>query len=210
MARQVQSGVKWNTPLRQAHRLLTRDRIKDAARRLFYEMHYDSTTIDEISVAAGLTRSTLYLHYRDKSEILADIIADYTPKAKAVMAKLPGPKPSMKDLDQWIRKVERFAAHELVPLSILQELRSRNQNPAAVWSVISELLSGLGEANPIFRESSREDGDPMIRAQGLMLLQDLAFSFEVYMTDKSDARGKALLKVLAQNFYAFLSRPENT
>src|SRR5688500_7667806 len=92
--------VKYFTPLRQAQRDLTRSRIKNAARDLFYERHYDATTMDEIALAAGLRRSTLYLHYRDKAEILADVIADYTPKARDALARLPGPRPSLKQVQR--------------------------------------------------------------------------------------------------------------
>src|SRR5271156_4925227 len=97
-----------DTPLRQAQRELTRSRIRDAARDLFHEHHYDATTVDQIASAAGLTRSTLYLHYRDKAEILADITADYAPRAVAQMERLPGPAPSRAEIDAWLLEVVDF------------------------------------------------------------------------------------------------------
>jgi len=197
--------MKYNTPLRQAQRELTRSRIKSAARMLFYETHYDSTTMDQIAVAAGLRRSTVYLHYKDKTEILAEVIAEYTPKARAVLAMLPGPRPTLPQLILWVKKVVKFVAKELVPLSIILELRHANHDLDALEKLTCELLAGLGENNPPFREASHEDASPIVRARGLMLLQALTYACEIHLANTHDARGKALLKVVAEDFLAFLS-----
>lgn len=205
MPRQSSQPAKYNTPLRQAQRDLTRDRIKSAARRIFYEKHYDAATMDEIAMAAGLRRSTLYLHYRDKAEIMADVIADYAPKAQAVLAKLPGPNPSLQQLNAWVKKVAQFVAKELVPLSIIVELQ--HKSVTALDDLTNQLLSALGENNALFREAARSEADPAIRARGLMLLQGLTYACEVYLNDTSDARGKAMLQIAAEDFFVFLSVP---
>ena len=160
-----------------------------------------------IALAAGLRRSTVYLHYKDKAEILAEVIAEYTPKARSILAMLPGPRPSLEQLNLWVRKVARFVAKELVPLSIILELRRTNQDVDALEKLTRELLAALGENNPPFREASHREASPMLRARGLMLLQELTYACEMHLSDTSDARGKALLKVAAQDFFVFLSNP---
>jgi AcrR family transcriptional regulator len=205
MSSQSPLPTKYNTPLRQAQRDLTRSRIRSAARTLFYETHYDSTTMDAIAAAAGLRRSTVYLHYKDKAEILAEVIAEYTPKARSVLALLPGPRPSLEQLKLWVRKVARFVAKELVPLSIILELRRTNQDTEALEKLTCELLAALGENNPAFREASHEAASPRLRARGLMLLQELTYACEIHLSDTGDARGKALLDVAAEDFLVFLS-----
>jgi len=199
-------SVKYLTPLRQAQRDLTRTRIRDAARDLFYEHHYDTTTMDQIALAAGLRRSTVYLHYKHKAEILADIIADYAPRARNLLATLPGPKPTCPQIERWIADVTKFVARERVPLSIILELRRKgNANAQALERLTSELLAGLGTNNPRFRKASREKAEPMLRARALMLLQELTYACEVYL-DGADARAKAMLRVAAEDFHAFLSK----
>ena len=205
-AKQPQRSTKYNTPLRQAQRDLMRKRIRSAARTLFYETHYDSTTMDQIAVAAGLRRSTVYLHYKDKTEILAEVIAEYTPKARSVLAMLPGPRPTLPQLNLWVKKVVQFVAKELVPLSIILELRHANQDLDALEKLTCELLAGLGENNPPFRDASHDEASPIVRARGLMLLQSLTYACEIHLADTNDARGKALLKVVAEDFLHFLSR----
>ncbi len=101
--------------------------------------------MDEIALAAGLRRQTLYLHYKDKSEILTDLIADWIPRAKAFMATLPGPKPSLKQLHKWIEEVTRFVAKERAPLSIILEVRrTSSAHMRALETLTGELLAGLG------------------------------------------------------------------
>ena len=209
MPPQSPAPAKYNTPLRQAQRDLTRGRIKSAARKLFYDNHYDSTTMDEIALAAGLRRSTVYLHYKDKAEILADVIAEYTPKARGVLATLPGPHPSLQQLNLWVGQVAIFVAKERVPLSIILELRRTHEDTDALEKLTRELLAGLGENNSPFREASREDAGAKLRARGLMLLQELTYACEIHLDDTDDARGNAMLEVAAEDFFAFLSSPES-
>jgi AcrR family transcriptional regulator len=198
--------AKYNTPLRQAQRDLTRSRIKNAAKMLFHENHFDSTTMDEIALAAGLRRSTLYLHYRDKAEILADVISEYTPKARAILATLPGPKPSVEMVAAWVKRVVKFVAREQVPLSIILELRRDSENTVnTLERLTSELLLGLGANNPLFREAASDDADAMLRARGLLLLQELTYACELHLANTSDARGKAMLQVAAEDLHAFVS-----
>ena len=56
--------------LRQEHRDATRRRIVAAARKVFVKKGYAKATIDEIIVAAGVSRATLYLHFDSKFALL--------------------------------------------------------------------------------------------------------------------------------------------
>ena len=58
----------------------------------------------------------------------------------------------------------------------------------------------------LLRDASHEDASPMARARGLMLLQSLTYACEIHLADIDDARGKALLKVVAEDFFTLLSR----
>jgi len=200
-------SVKYLTPLRLAQRDLTRSRIRDAARDLFYEHHYDTTTMDQIAAAAGLRRSTLYLHYKDKAEILDDIIADYTPKARVRLATLPGPKPTYLQLQRWIAEFTKFIAKERVPLSIILELRRMSKaHLAALTNLTNALLDGLGENNPPFRKAAKPDADPALRARALLLLQELTYSCELYLDEANHVLAKAVIRVTAEDFHTFLSK----
>jgi AcrR family transcriptional regulator len=198
--------VRYQTPLREAQRDLTRSRIVDAARNLFYDQHFDTVTMDEIALAAGLRRSTLYLHYRDKAEILLEVITEYGAKAKDMLATMPGPSPSRPQLQAWVRKVARFIARERVPLSIVVEIRRKQAYAATLEALTDELLESLGRNNPSLRGIVGASADPVRRARALMLLQELTYACETHLEDTSDACGRALLGVAAEDFHAFVSR----
>lgn len=52
----------------------TRKRILQAAYRLFRRQGYSRVTMDEIAASAGLTKRTLYHHFRSKDVLLADVL----------------------------------------------------------------------------------------------------------------------------------------
>ena len=198
-------SARYQTPLREAQRDLTRGRIVNAARNLFYDQHFDTATMDEIAVAAGLRRSTLYLHYKDKAEILLEVIAEYGTKAKAVLATMPGPNPTLTQMQGWVLKIARFIAKERMPLSIIVEVRRKHAHAAALDTLTDELLDSMGANNPAFRDIVGAKADPPRRARALMLLQELTYACEIHLEDTSDACGRELLRVAAEDFHRFLA-----
>lgn len=205
MAAEAKVQVKYQTPLREAQRDATRGRILDAARSLFFARHFDTATMDEIAVAAGLRRSTLYLHFRDKDEILLEVISDYGAKARQVLATLPGPEPTLSQVEQWVNRVARFIAKEHAPLSIIVEVRRRQGFAETLAALTNDLIESLGANNPCFLAAGRDFADPMARARSLMLLQELTYACEMHLEDRSSAEGRALLAIAAEDFHAFLS-----
>jgi AcrR family transcriptional regulator len=62
------SGNRRRT-LRDEQKQFTQQRILDAARQTFSRLGYVATTMDDIAVAAGASRATVYLHFAGKLEI---------------------------------------------------------------------------------------------------------------------------------------------
>ncbi|MBL6613948.1 MAG: TetR/AcrR family transcriptional regulator [Reyranella sp.] len=52
----------------------TRQRILDAAYRLFRRQGYSRVSMDEIAVATRVTKRTLYYHFESKDQLLADVL----------------------------------------------------------------------------------------------------------------------------------------
>jgi len=55
--------------------LATRARIVDAASRLFYSAGIGAVSVDAIAEKAGITKRTLYYHFRSKDELIAAYLA---------------------------------------------------------------------------------------------------------------------------------------
>ncbi len=60
--------------LRDAQKRMTRELLLDHGLALFAEKGYPSTTIEDIAGAAGTTRTTFYLHFASKAELLSELL----------------------------------------------------------------------------------------------------------------------------------------
>lgn len=52
----------------------TKARILDKAAQVFYEHGYKATGVDAIAKAAGITKATLYHHFRNKDELIEEAL----------------------------------------------------------------------------------------------------------------------------------------
>ena len=68
---------------RQEQAAATRDRIAEAARRLFADQGYGSTSIEAIAAEAGVAVRTVYAAFGAKREILSHICESWLEKARA-------------------------------------------------------------------------------------------------------------------------------
>src|SRR5207249_1549531 len=60
---------------RQRERVQTRQKILDAARRMFVQRGYEATTMRAIAAKIGYTPTAIYHHFEDKEAIVAELSA---------------------------------------------------------------------------------------------------------------------------------------
>ncbi|RDJ00578.1 TetR/AcrR family transcriptional regulator [Dyella solisilvae] len=63
---------------RPEHKIQTRARIVEAARRLFNRHGFEQVTIDQIMADAGLTRGAFYHHFESKDQLYAAAVSSFT------------------------------------------------------------------------------------------------------------------------------------
>jgi len=51
-----------------------RDRIVDRAQEIFFEKGFDGATIDDIAAAAGYSKRSIYLYFRDREELFLAVV----------------------------------------------------------------------------------------------------------------------------------------
>jgi AcrR family transcriptional regulator len=66
--------------IREEKKLATARRIRAVARELFLEKGYSQTSVEEIALAAGVSRAGLFNYYRGKAAILMDLSAELEPR----------------------------------------------------------------------------------------------------------------------------------
>jgi AcrR family transcriptional regulator len=74
MAKSVAGKRAYRTGLRQEQAKITKNRILDAASRLFVERGYSSVTVEDIAVEAGVAYQTVYAVFRTKLAVAQAII----------------------------------------------------------------------------------------------------------------------------------------
>jgi len=100
--------VKSRSTYRQAQAAATRERIAEAARRLFGVAGYGSTSIEAIAAEAGVAVRTVYSAFGTKREILSLICEQWLERARArelageVLAD-PDPARRLRGAASWLR-----------------------------------------------------------------------------------------------------------
>src|SRR5213596_572134 len=70
---------------RQRERVQTRQKILDAARRMFVQRGYEATTMRAIAAKIGYTPTAIYHHFEDKEALVAELSAlDFRAFAQAL------------------------------------------------------------------------------------------------------------------------------
>jgi len=106
-----------------------KEAIMETAKRLFAEKGYDATGIDEIATMAGVPKSLIYYHFKNKEDLLNTIIAGFFDK----YAKLLND-----ETDRGIDKISRY-------IKFLKE----NKNSTRI--LVMESLKQTGDYNAIFK-----------------------------------------------------------
>lgn len=97
----------------------TRQMLRESLIALIPNMGYDNLTIQDITDKAGLNRATFYLHYKDKHDLLTQIIDSVLEELAEV---LEGSQRSSSDLQQiFVQVFEHVAKNVVFYRVMLQE-----------------------------------------------------------------------------------------
>jgi AcrR family transcriptional regulator len=173
----------------------TRKRILDAAYKLFRRQGFSRVSIDEIALAAKLTKKTLYYHFESKDALLAAMLEVQSELALAAFRtfgdKLSGEPAAISDalfddLKVW-SDTPRWAGSGFTRLVIeLADLpghparKIARRHKAALENHFAALLAAAGAASP--KETARE----------IWLLSEGAISMMLVHGDRSYAAAAAV------------------
>lgn len=176
----------------------TRTRIIAAAARLFYGRGIRSVSVDDVAAQAGVTKRTLYYHFRSKDDLIAAYLATRdAPTIVIVMGWMDAAKGSLADrLEAVFAQLARLARQPKWRgcgfLRTAAELVDTPGHPA--------LKAGAAHKKKLeaqFAERFAAAGldDAALRARQVMLLFDGAFSAMLVHRDPSyaEAAGQAAM-----------------
>jgi AcrR family transcriptional regulator len=144
--------------LAQARSRRTREELVNAAARLWsdrgFENGPESTTVDEIAKAAGVTKGTFYFHFAHKEDVLLEmsIITTEAMAERAVAAAdagMPIDDVILAAFDEMARRTERMPR-----AAIGRTVRAFHQNPDRVRA-----MSVTRQVFPALFEQAKERGE---------------------------------------------------
>jgi len=185
------------TSHRERKKARNRQRMLDAARRLFQAQSYEETTVDEIAADAGLSRGTVFNYFPTKGHLLYEIAADEMETLTEMVAHGMHDVPSAVEK---IRRVMRLFVADTVPFLqvtrrvLLETLMHPTEVPSPVV-YLERTLSGLVEQAQAQGEV-RADLDPANVARAVVGVYLSAF-FRWISNRQSPALGNIQSPALA-------------
>jgi AcrR family transcriptional regulator len=191
------SGV-WEDPdlelPRKSRRERTRDKVCSAAREVFLAQGYSAATMEQIAVAAGVGRSTLYTHFADKNEILAEIAERHLVSVTAVIAQLPGPKPSRRQIDRWIQEFAEFSLRERSPTMLLISANFLIDAPPAAREFGAKVMRLYAGRLPVFAQALEHEGG-LEWTRATAAVRELSWALVQYAAHGAGEREAHMLEV---------------
>jgi AcrR family transcriptional regulator len=172
----------------------TRARICAAAREVFLAQGYAAATIDQIAEAAGTRRSTLYNHFHDKDEILEAISQDYLKGVIGIIERLPGPRPSRRQIDRWLAEFADFVLHERAPTLLIVQFSGGLDAPPAARRFGADMMRALAARLPAFAEAM-EPGQGAALARANATLRELSFALGAQLLHEGRGQAPYMLEV---------------
>lgn len=198
---------------RQGPRLMgkkqaTRARIIDRAVPLFSQHSYESITMESIASAAGISRATIYLHFKTKAELVAAMLERLSPDVVESYRQLDGCAPDdVTGIRQWVNHTSRMWVDERPRLETLEHALAIEPIVARQWY---ETLSASAEA--MTHHLARfPDGEEREKAKVAVISTMLGFERTLYFTFVRDAPVDPtnVLEALAMQWYFVLTSGED-
>jgi AcrR family transcriptional regulator len=132
--------------LREQQKRFTRERLLDSAIAVFAEKGYEAATIDDIATRAEANRGTVYLHFKNKREVVEALFDRMRESAEPAFAKLDeamasGSRDAIRD---WIREsFGWYDEHRGVVVALEQAVVGGGFESAGLASVYLEAMPHL-------------------------------------------------------------------
>jgi AcrR family transcriptional regulator len=216
-ARNMKRTVEFKPNLREVQKASTRRRILEAAREVFYRAGYYGATVDQIVSAVGASRQTFYLHFSDKEQILAQLIADYNARGATFMERLPGPRPTLDQLRAWLLEVSVFFEEEKASFSVLGEVSAHPATHSTYGKVTPDInrqmtidiwMNALAGRAPAFAAAMTGKASGLeALARGRLLILETIWAASLAWEQRGSDLSELTLTIVAKSFHEFLHDP---
>ncbi len=135
-------------------RTQTRNKITQAAKKLFDKQGFDQTSVDQIVTRARVAKGTFYQYYETKVDVLADVARDEgAEKIKAALETVENGAPALEILERFMMaQCDWFEANEKVAGALImaslktvgQELKEKERHSRVFMTKLMLLAQQQG------------------------------------------------------------------
>jgi AcrR family transcriptional regulator len=154
---QVKGSRPYRATLREEQARLTRDRILQAARRLFTERGFTRVTMQDIAREAGVAYQTVFSQFGSKLQLALELCTSELPHIGATLALVTEAREAG-DPEAWLRVLGTFARRLYEPCAeVLRFMRESGDADliARLDEIDASRLRRLGELGPRLEKSGR-------------------------------------------------------
>jgi TetR/AcrR family transcriptional repressor of mexJK operon len=121
----------------------------DAARRVFFSHGFVETSVDTIAAEAGVSKQTIYNHFRDKRALFLAVISAVQEQAVAAAQDLAAPDVAeSEDIEAALRQVARV----MIRTALVPDIVALRRIVIAESARDPELLSAFARPRSVFDE----------------------------------------------------------
>ncbi len=162
---------------------MTRKLILDAGLKTLLEQGIEGFTMDRVAMDAGVAKGTLYLHFKDKEELLiASIEKGFEPFFSTAERVLDSDQSPEKKIETFTLEGFRFFERQRQLFNIVmrtKELKKRHamEDDVLYWNLVSKIARVLDDGihEGLFKPiDSIKVAGMFLDAQGALILQHLA------------------------------------
>jgi TetR/AcrR family transcriptional regulator, transcriptional repressor for nem operon len=157
-------------PYTTAHKMRTRERILDSARRLFTRGGYENVTIDDVMAHASLTRGGFYNHFSNKADLFAAAVETYTVTTPWEAENADSADQSADSLARWL--IEFYLSDDMLrDIEIKCPLYGLPNDISRAGSAPRDAYTRLIQRTAqVFRKAMRPRRDASSRAEAIVSL----------------------------------------
>ena len=121
----------------------TREQILEAARQLFVDEGYEAVSVRKIAERAKITHGTIYVHFKDKDDLLYQVSEEQFSRLLNRMRRLPRSREPVRRLRESLLEAIRFGIEHPNDYQLMMGLQTTNQwgpNSERVEQFLSSLI----------------------------------------------------------------------
>ena len=202
----VDPGVAALAAYHRKRKVDSRERLLEAAMELFCDRGFDPVSVDDIALAAGLSRMTLYRHFGGKGDLAAELFRCTTERAAPSLLRIG----SLNYRDHaviaaWIASLfaaDRARRHVLRVFIQATTAESGFSKSAHQW--IADLIRALGEMIPAFAVDGERPAERRRWLEAWLLLYEILDQSNHAALDSGVSGDPLVIDILTERFRTFV------